>query len=106
MFQNWERNKDNLAKAKGLSANKVGGTEDLKSHTIFEMMRLYLAKGEGENAVKKCQALYIFEILKVKGGPVIGRWLIDLKNGKGTVRVATEGDKVDSTFTMTDEDFE
>jgi 3-hydroxyacyl-CoA dehydrogenase/3a,7a,12a-trihydroxy-5b-cholest-24-enoyl-CoA hydratase len=77
----------------------------LKSENIFEMMRVFLARGEGKPLIQKVAAVYLFEITKAKGQPVAKSWVIDLKNGQGSVEVG-KADKPDATFTMTDDDFE
>lgn len=77
----------------------------LKSENIFEMMRVYLARGEGKPLISKVAAVYVFEITKAKGQPVAKSWVIDLKNGQGAVEVGKVANP-DATFTMTDDDFE
>jgi 3-hydroxyacyl-CoA dehydrogenase/3a,7a,12a-trihydroxy-5b-cholest-24-enoyl-CoA hydratase len=77
----------------------------LKSENIFEMMRIYLARGEGKALIPKVAAVYVFEITKAKGQPVAKSWVIDLKNGQGHVDVG-KASNPDATFTMTDDDFE
>jgi hypothetical protein len=96
MFENFERNQK-------LGANKTSA-EELKSVSIFDMMRNYLDRGEGDQAVKTCKSTYNFEISKTAKGPVISTWAIDLKNGKGLVS-NTPFEKPDATFRMTDDDF-
>ena len=76
----------------------------LKSDKIFAMMNNYLLKGEGKDVIAKLQATYLFEITPKKGAPVAKTFVIDLKNGGGKVYEGKA--QVDSTFTMTDEDFE
>ena len=77
--------------------------EGLKSTSTFELMNEY-CKVDGASIVKKLDAVYNFEILKTKGGPVAVCWKIDLKNGNGSV---TQGRAADAaaTFTMVDEDY-
>lgn len=77
----------------------------LKSENIFEMMRVYLARGEGKALIPKVAAVYVFEISKSKGQPAAKTWVIDLKNGQGAVDVG-KVQNPDATFTMTDDDFE
>ncbi len=96
MFENFERNQ------KRLQANKTAAA-DLKSTPIFELMGAYL-KVEGEKAVKVCDAVYNFEIMKSKGGPVDTCWVIDLKNGKGSVAQGRAKDAA-ATFSMVDGDY-
>jgi len=76
----------------------------LKTDKIFELMASFLAKGEGKPIVEKLQAIYAMEILPQKGQPPARTWMLDLKNGNG--RVYQGKDQADSTFTMTDDDFE
>ena len=96
MFENFDRNQ------KRLRANKTAA-ESLKSTPTFQLMDEFL-KQEGEKVVKKCDAVYNFEILPGKGKPVDTCWIIDLKNGKGSVKQGRAGDAA-ATFTMVDEDY-
>lgn len=68
------------------------------------MMRSFLERGEGKHLIPKVKSIYGFEIIKVKGGPVLKTWTIDLKNGNGAIKVGKETS--DATFQMTDDDFE
>jgi len=76
----------------------------LQSDQLFEMMSAYMATGEGASLIGKVGAVFAFEIMPAKGQPVARRWIIDLKNGKGSVS-QSKVDQVDATFTMLDEDF-
>lgn len=96
MFENFERNQ------KRLQANKVDAAS-LKSTPTFNLMQEFL-QIEGEPVVKKCNAVYNFEILPAKGKPVDTCWIIDLKNGKGSVKQGRAKD-ADATFTMVDTDY-
>ena len=77
----------------------------LKAEEVFGMMHTYLAQGLGKEVVPKVQAIFAFEILKVKGGKIEAIFEIDLKNGQGNVKKG-KPEKADATFTMTDADFE
>ena len=109
-FENFER-----IKAKGpapapvvvkaVQQAPVQPKSDLKSENIFELMRVFLARGEGKTLIPKVSAVYVFEILKAKGQPVSKSWVIDLKNGQGAIEVG-KAQSPDATFTMTDDDFE
>jgi len=81
------------------TANKAFMSDD-----VFNLIRNYLASGEGKELVKKVACLFQFDITETKGGPVAKSWTIDLKNDSG---IAKEGpaDKPDVLFTLTDEDF-
>jgi len=96
MFANFER-------VQSLKPNKASA-EQLKSAGIFSMLGSYLGKGEGMDAVKKCQATYNFNITERKNGPVKGKWALDLKNGNGAV-FAKHFEQADATFTLDDEEF-
>jgi 3-hydroxyacyl-CoA dehydrogenase/3a,7a,12a-trihydroxy-5b-cholest-24-enoyl-CoA hydratase len=58
----------------------------LKAEQIFALMRSYLDRGEGKHLIPKIASTYVFEIITVKGGPVIKAWTIDLKNGQGAIK--------------------
>jgi len=77
----------------------------LKSDEIFGMMAAYLAEGHGKDLSKKVAAIFSFEITKTKGGKVEAIYEIDLLNEQGKCKKG-KPEKVDATFTMTDEDFE
>ena len=77
----------------------------LRAEEIFGMMYTYLAEGHGKAIIPKVQAIYCFEITKAKGGKVEAIYEIDLKNGQGTVKKGKPA-SADSTFTMTDADFD
>jgi 3-hydroxyacyl-CoA dehydrogenase/3a,7a,12a-trihydroxy-5b-cholest-24-enoyl-CoA hydratase len=100
IMNNIERN----SKAKAASAASTGGDSGLKSEAVFKMMEIYLSLGEGKKVVPKVQATFNFNILTKKGGPIVGSWAIDLKNGNGK-SYKGKIEKADSTFTMTDDDF-
>ena len=76
----------------------------LKSEEIFKLMNVYLSKGHGVNAVKKCNAVYGVNILEKKKGKPVLQYTIDLKNGDGKVVEGTPKNG-DATFTMVDGDF-
>lgn len=69
------------------------------------MMKVFLERGEGVKLVKDLQAVYGFNIVEKKNGPVKRAFTIDLKNGQGAV-VFQEAKNADATFTMIDGDFE
>ena len=79
------------------------GVEDLKSTPIFQLMNEHL-KTDGADIVKKCSAIYNFEISEKKKGPVVVTWTIDLKNGTGSVKQG-KASNADATFTMADPDY-
>lgn len=49
------------------------------------MMKVFLERGEGTKLVKDLQAVYGFNIVEKKNGPVKRFFTIDLKNGQGAV---------------------
>ena len=79
------------------------GSEGLKSKYIFDSMAEHLKTG-GAELVKKIQAVYNFEITNKKRGPVAACWIIDLKNGTGSIKEGKDA-KADATFTMADDDY-
>ena len=77
----------------------------LKAEEIFGMMKSYLDQGLGKELIPKVDAIFGFEILRVKGGKIEGTYEIDLKNGQGNVKKG-KPEKTDAFFAMTDDDFE
>lgn len=78
-----------------------------KSDKLFVLMGSYLQHNggsEGEKLVKKLGAIYFWDILEKKGGPVKSSWTIDLKNGSGSTKRGKEGN-ADATFTIGEDDF-
>jgi 3-hydroxyacyl-CoA dehydrogenase/3a,7a,12a-trihydroxy-5b-cholest-24-enoyl-CoA hydratase len=78
--------------------------ENLKSDEIFNLIKSYLASGEGKDLVKKVGGVYQMDILDKKGGKVVKTWWIDLKNGTGSAGSGTP-EKNDALFTVSDADF-
>lgn len=68
----------------------------LKSDKIFEMMRVFLERGEGKALVPKVAAVFNFEIKQTKKGKVLKTFTIDLANGQGCVKVGNS--KNDACF--------
>ena len=79
------------------------GSEHLKSKYIFDGMADFL-KDNGAELVKKINAVYNFEISEKKKGPVAACWIIDLKNGNGSIKEG-KAPNADATFTMADDDY-
>lgn len=71
----------------------------------FGLMKLYLELGEGKDIVNKVKGTYQFDIVAKKGGPVLGSWEINLKDGQGYVKEG-KAPKYDALFQMTDKDFD
>ena len=97
MFENYERNMERI------SANPTSG-KSLPSDEVFQLMGNYMKTGDSQSAVKSCGAIYTFEIVENKKGPVVKVWGIDLKNGNGSVQPSAFSN-ADATFRMTDGDF-
>jgi len=87
-----------------LAANPTAASADgsgFKCVPIFKEIENELNKN-GESYVKKINGVFLF---KVKKGPndSEGTWVVDVKNGKGSVRYDNNG-KGDVTLTLTDAD--
>ncbi|RLN49376.1 hypothetical protein BBJ28_00000835 [Nothophytophthora sp. Chile5] len=65
---------------------------------LFDMMGKAVDE-VGPSLVTKVKGVIKFDITGA------GKWLVDLKNGKGSVKVATDADKADLTITLTEENF-
>lgn len=77
----------NLEKAKEQQATAAPAApaSGLVSENIFNMMKVYLARGEGKPLIPKVNAVFGFEITKKKGAKPTLIYEIDLKNGQGDV---------------------
>ena len=77
IMTNLETAKDNAS-----SAAAAKPSSGLVSEKIFQMMKVYLARGEGKELPKKVAAVFGFNINKKKGDmtPTLV-YEIDLKNG-------------------------
>jgi 3-hydroxyacyl-CoA dehydrogenase/3a,7a,12a-trihydroxy-5b-cholest-24-enoyl-CoA hydratase len=84
--------------------NTTGG-EELKSAEIFDMMNVYLDRGEGADLPEKVGAVFQFDVRAKKGGPIVGSWEIDLKSSPPSCKKG-KSSSPDATFTMIDSDFE
>ena len=76
-----------------------------RSEIVFQLMKAYLAKGEGKDIVPKVKAKFGFNILAKKGGKPVYQVTINLKEGNGSVDAGAPSD-ADAIFTMVDGDFE
>eukprot|EP00914_Ancora_sagittata_P003751 GHVO01008079.1.p1 GENE.GHVO01008079.1~~GHVO01008079.1.p1 ORF type:complete len:128 (+),score=26.13 GHVO01008079.1:96-479(+) len=81
-----------------ISANPTGAS-DFKSLAIFDTIQDQLTK-DGASYVKKIKGVFCF---KVKKGSEIGVWVVDAKNGNGSVKFDPKG-KGDVTINVGDED--
>ena len=68
-------------------------------------MNAHLEQGNGADIIKKCAAVFGWEILAKKGGKPVVVYECDLKTMPGFVKQGAPK-KSDATFTMTDADFE
>jgi 3-hydroxyacyl-CoA dehydrogenase/3a,7a,12a-trihydroxy-5b-cholest-24-enoyl-CoA hydratase len=91
------------AEERSLTQNKTNN-KSLKSDEIFILIKNYLGGDEGKKLVEKVSAVFQFDILEKKGGPVVKSWTIDLKNGNASCKEGA-AEKYDALFTMTDDDF-
>uniref|UniRef100_A0A9J8A0P9 SCP2 domain-containing protein n=1 Tax=Cyprinus carpio carpio TaxID=630221 RepID=A0A9J8A0P9_CYPCA len=84
-----------------LLTSSSSGLEDFKAHAVFQEISKKLHE-DGEQFVKKIGGVFAF---KVKDGPG-GKeaiWIVDVKNGKGSVDNDAEK-KADCTIAMADSD--
>lgn len=86
------------------STNNKDNDSQWKSSEIFKLMKAYIEAGLAKNAVKKCNALFQFDILDKKDGAVVFPFNVDLREGKENANKGV-ADKPDATFVMTDDDF-
>lgn len=75
--------------------------DGFKSHLVFKEIEKKLQE-EGEQFVKKIGGVFAFKIKDGPGGKE-ATWVVDVKNGKGSVAVNSDK-KADCTITMADTD--
>uniref|UniRef100_A0A8C9FAW6 Sterol carrier protein 2 n=1 Tax=Pavo cristatus TaxID=9049 RepID=A0A8C9FAW6_PAVCR len=75
--------------------------DGFKSHLVFKEIEKKLQE-EGEQFVKKIGGVFAFKIKDGPGGKE-ATWIVDVKNGKGSVAVNSDK-KADCTITMADTD--
>ncbi|XP_031458555.1 non-specific lipid-transfer protein [Phasianus colchicus] len=75
--------------------------DGFKSHLVFKEIEKKLQE-EGEQFVKKIGGVFAFKIKDGPGGKE-ATWIVDVKNGKGSVAVNADK-KADCTITMADTD--
>jgi len=96
---------NNLEKAQSEAPKPAAQpSSGLKSEGIFNMMSVYLERGEGKKLIPKVSSVFGFEITKKKGQKPSLIYEIDLKSGQGSVHFR-KAENADAVFTMTDEDF-
>lgn len=101
---NVEKEKEAAAKAPATGTSSAPKT-GLVSEKIFDLMKIFLARGEGKHLIPKVKSVFGFEILEKKGGKPTLIYEIDLKNGQGDVHQRAPKN-ADATFTMLDGDFD
>ncbi|XP_001946100.1 non-specific lipid-transfer protein [Acyrthosiphon pisum] len=77
-----------------------------KDPTVFKVFKIFKILEEAmlddkENIIEKVRGIYCFKVTNTQGKE--GMWIIDAKNGKGSITFYGTG-KPDVTFTMKDED--
>lgn len=77
--------------------------EGFKSSEAFSSIRSALA-GRGAELTKKVGGIFLFKVAG-EGGKT-AQWLVDAKNGEGSVSIAADGAKGDVTISMKDDDLE
>ena len=82
-FPKFNENLERIEKNKGAKQEKTvaKASAGLAADGIFELMRVYLDRGEGKEQVKKVDAVFNFEIKEQKNGQIAKTYVIDLKNG-------------------------
>ncbi|XP_069498278.1 sterol carrier protein 2-like [Ambystoma mexicanum] len=75
--------------------------QDFKAHMVFKEIQKKLEE-EGEPLVKKIGGIFAFKVKEGPGGKE-ALWVVDVKNGKGSVDVNSDK-KADCTITMADAD--
>ncbi|NXS57277.1 DHB4 enzyme, partial [Brachypteracias leptosomus] len=84
------------------SAREPLKTSGLQSDLVFEEIGRRV-KEMGNELVKKVNAVFQWDI--TKDGKTAMQWTIDLKNGSGAVYQGPARGSVDTTFSLSDEDF-
>ncbi|XP_051956675.1 sterol carrier protein 2-like [Xyrauchen texanus] len=79
----------------------ASGLEGFKSHAVFQEINKKLQE-DGEQFVKKIGGVFAFKVKEGPGGKE-ATWIVDVKNGKGSVDNDTEK-KADCTFALADSD--
>merc|ERR1711911_313281 len=75
--------------------------EGFKSSDVFETIKNSLSEN-GAEMTKKVGGVFLFKVTGEKGATA--SWIVDAKNGSGSVAVAKEDDKGDVTISMKDDD--
>jgi len=88
---------------RSITQNKTSN-KTYKSDDVFNLIRNFLASGEGKELVKKIASVFQIDIIETKGGPVVKSWTIDLKNESGSSKEGP-AEKPEVVFTVSDEDF-
>ncbi|KAJ8040022.1 Non-specific lipid-transfer protein [Holothuria leucospilota] len=93
--------KGSVSKMRPALQLKLTTSEAFESEAFFKMIEETLRK-EGPALVKKVNAVFAFNVTDGPNGKK-EKWLIDVKNGNGSVRRGAQG-RADTTFTMKDKD--
>jgi len=75
--------------------------EGFKSSEVFETIQNSLSES-GAELTKKVGGVFLFKVTGEKGASA--SWIVDAKNGSGSVAIANEDAKGDVTISMKDDD--
>ncbi|XP_018116401.1 sterol carrier protein 2-like [Xenopus laevis] len=92
---------DSAVKSSGIHMVPTSAADGFKAHYVFKEIEKKLAE-EGEQFVKKIGGVFAFKVKDGPGGKE-ATWVVDVKNGKGSVDVNSDK-KADCTITMADAD--
>ncbi|XP_019645644.1 PREDICTED: non-specific lipid-transfer protein-like [Branchiostoma belcheri] len=85
----------------GVQMVRTAAADGFKVSPVFEAMETKL-KQEGPALVKKIGGIFLFKVTSGPGGKE-GLWLVDAKNGSGSIKFGSAG-KADVTITIKDGD--
>jgi len=77
--------------------------QDFKSKEIFDQLEALL-ENDGETLVGKVKGIYLFKVKNSVAGAGDGLWILDAKNGSGSVEFEGKA-KPDVTLIIKDSDF-
>ncbi|CAI6353518.1 unnamed protein product [Macrosiphum euphorbiae] len=98
--------KQGFPKTSQIQKKEVAKPTTDKDPTVFKVFKIFKILEEAmlddkENIIERVRGIYCFKVTNTQGKE--GMWIIDAKNGKGSITFYGTG-KPDVTFTMKDED--
>lgn len=103
MFSNFEKQSTKELEEKNSQVLSESSSSS-SSEQIYKLMKAYVEAGHAKKAVKKCNAVFQFDIIDSKSGKLANQFWVSVKEEKQTADKGSAKD-VDAIFSISENDF-